>query len=154
MLICLKSRTVLWGAIRSLKTCLLDWRCFNPWLLPNQRHPDVASPKCKQVSCGVVYSLHKSSTRAHIQRTAERELRAASAEVLAQLRFDLPASYAFHRCSTSPMCSAIYKGHTMGAGQDAFHRYGSFPMRTCYLRCQMHGSRHPMPSRVQHLPHA
>ncbi|CAL5228516.1 g11668 [Coccomyxa viridis] len=50
-----------------------------------------------QVSCGAVYSLHKSSTRAHIQRTAEKELRAASSEVLAQLRFDLPASYAFHR---------------------------------------------------------
>ena len=52
----------------------------------------------EQVSCGAVYSLHKSSTRAHIQRAADMELRAASAEVLAQLRFDLPASYAFHRC--------------------------------------------------------
>ena len=54
-----------------------------------------------------MYSLHKSSTRAHIQRTVEKELRAASAEVLAQLRFDLPASYAFHRCSSSPKRSYI-----------------------------------------------
>lgn len=52
-----------------------------------------------QVSTGSVYSLHKSSTRAHIQKVAQRELRAPSAEVLAQLRYDLPASYAFHRCA-------------------------------------------------------
>ena len=50
-----------------------------------------------QVSTGSVYSLHKSSTRAHVARVAAGELRAASAEVLVQLRFDLPASYAFHR---------------------------------------------------------
>ncbi|CAK0738221.1 hypothetical protein CVIRNUC_001011 [Coccomyxa viridis] len=50
-----------------------------------------------QVSCGAVYSLHKSSTRAHIKRIADKELHAASSEVLAQLRFDLPASYAFHK---------------------------------------------------------
>jgi len=44
-----------------------------------------------------VYSLHKSSTRKHIQRVAVSELGAASAEVLAELRYDLPASYAFHK---------------------------------------------------------
>ena len=47
-----------------------------------------------------MYSLHKSSTRAHIKRIADKELHAASSEVLAQLRFDLPASYAFHKCAT------------------------------------------------------
>lgn len=61
---------------------------------------------CKQVSCGAVYSLHKSSTRAHIKRTADKELHAASSEVLAQLRFDLPASYAFHKCAF-PLFSAL-----------------------------------------------
>ncbi|EFN52561.1 hypothetical protein CHLNCDRAFT_138547 [Chlorella variabilis] len=50
-----------------------------------------------QLSRNSVYSLHKSSTREYIQRLAERELRAASAEVLAQLRYDLPASYKFHK---------------------------------------------------------
>ncbi len=44
-----------------------------------------------------IYSLHKSSTRDHIQRVALRELGAVQAEVLAQLRYDLPASYAFHK---------------------------------------------------------
>lgn len=50
-----------------------------------------------QVSSRAVYSLHKSSTRAHVKRVAEKELGAVSAQVLAELRYDLPASYAFHR---------------------------------------------------------
>ena len=54
----------------------------------------------RQVSTGTVYSLHKSATRAHVARVASGELRAASAQVLAQLRFDLPATYAFHRRDT------------------------------------------------------
>lgn len=44
-----------------------------------------------------VYSLHKSSTREHIRKVATRELGAASAAVLAQLRYDLPPTYSFHR---------------------------------------------------------
>lgn len=70
----------------------------------------------EQVSCGAVYSLHKSSTRAHVQRTADKELRAASSEVLAQLRFDLPASYAFHRCppSAGACTAAPHKGADWG----------------------------------------
>lgn len=60
-------------------------------------HGSAAFAGCKQVSCGSVYTLHKSSTRAHIKRTADKELHAASSEVLAQLRFDLPATYTFHK---------------------------------------------------------
>jgi hypothetical protein len=41
--------------------------------------------------------LHKSSTREHIGKIAVRDLKAKSAEVLAQLRYDLPATYRFHR---------------------------------------------------------
>lgn len=44
-----------------------------------------------------VYSLHKSSTRAHIQRVACSQYGASSAEVLAELRYDLPATYHFHK---------------------------------------------------------
>ncbi|KAK9807715.1 hypothetical protein WJX72_007040 [[Myrmecia] bisecta] len=50
-----------------------------------------------QVSTGTIYSLHKASTRQHIQRVAKKELGAASAKVLAELRYDLPASYVFHK---------------------------------------------------------
>lgn len=44
---------------------------------------------------GKVYSLHKSSTRAHFIRLAESL--GVGLQVVAELRFDLPATYAFHR---------------------------------------------------------
>ncbi|PNH10838.1 Methyltransferase-like protein 5, partial [Tetrabaena socialis] len=49
------------------------------------------------VSAHSVYSLHKSSTRDFIAKTATRELGAKRAEVLAQLRYDLPATMKFHK---------------------------------------------------------
>ena len=42
-----------------------------------------------------VYSLHKTSTRRHIERTAKQNN--VKMEVLAELRFNLDASYKFHR---------------------------------------------------------
>jgi len=50
-----------------------------------------------QISKGSVYSLHKSSTRQYIQKIAMRQLKVKSAEVLAQLRYDLPPTFAFHK---------------------------------------------------------
>eukprot|EP01018_Ginkgo_biloba_P002315 Gb_29661 [translate_table: standard] len=50
-----------------------------------------------KVSTGVVYSLHKTSTREHVKRSAIRDLNANTAEVLCELRFDLPALYKFHK---------------------------------------------------------
>jgi len=44
-----------------------------------------------------VYSLNKSSTRAFIKKYAEKELGAVSAKVVAEMRYDLPASYRFHK---------------------------------------------------------
>jgi predicted RNA methylase len=44
---------------------------------------------------GKVYSLHKSSTRSHFIRLAESL--GVGLQVVAELRFDLPATYAFHR---------------------------------------------------------
>lgn len=44
---------------------------------------------------GRVYSLHKSSTRAHLVRTAAAW--GVGVSVVAELRFALPAAYAFHR---------------------------------------------------------
>ncbi|CAG9465345.1 unnamed protein product [Pedinophyceae sp. YPF-701] len=43
-----------------------------------------------------VYSLHKTSTRDHVGKAA-RGLGAVEAEVIAELRYDLPASYGFHK---------------------------------------------------------
>lgn len=50
-----------------------------------------------RLSCHSVYSLHKSSTRDHVGRVARRELRSRAAEPLAQLRYNLPNTYKFHK---------------------------------------------------------
>jgi hypothetical protein len=44
---------------------------------------------------GSVYSLHKSSTRAHLLKCAAAW--GVAGEALAQMRFPIPATYAFHR---------------------------------------------------------
>ena len=46
-----------------------------------------------------VYSLHKTATREHIIRKATKEWN-IKVEVLAQLRYDLPASYKHHKKSS------------------------------------------------------
>ncbi|WOL08346.1 hypothetical protein Cni_G17099 [Canna indica] len=50
-----------------------------------------------KVASGAVYSLHKTTTRDYIKRTALRDCNARSAEVLCQLRFDVPQLYKFHK---------------------------------------------------------
>lgn len=49
-----------------------------------------------RLSHGCVYSLHKSSTRDFIRKRAEREW-GVGAEVVAELRYNLEASYRFHK---------------------------------------------------------
>ncbi|XP_043223196.1 rRNA N6-adenosine-methyltransferase METTL5-like [Amphibalanus amphitrite] len=48
-----------------------------------------------ELAGSAVYSLHKRSTRRHVQR--QSELWAARATVVAELRYDLPSTYGFHR---------------------------------------------------------
>jgi len=50
------------------------------------------------MSCGAVYSLHKTSTRDHVLKKAEQW--GAKAQVLAELRYDLPATYKHHKKSS------------------------------------------------------
>nr|AFK42782.1 unknown [Lotus japonicus] len=50
-----------------------------------------------KVASQAVYSLHKTSTRDHVKRTALRDFGASSAEVLCELRFDVPKLYKFHK---------------------------------------------------------
>lgn len=47
------------------------------------------------IATGAVYSLHKSSTRAHVHKHAERL--GLKPRVVAQLRYDLPKTYRFHK---------------------------------------------------------
>ncbi|XP_067405371.1 rRNA N6-adenosine-methyltransferase METTL5 isoform X2 [Emydura macquarii macquarii] len=48
-----------------------------------------------QMAQTAVYSLHKTSTRHHIQKKADEWK--VKMEVIAELRYDLPASYKFHK---------------------------------------------------------
>uniref|UniRef100_M8CE77 Methyltransferase-like protein 5 n=1 Tax=Aegilops tauschii TaxID=37682 RepID=M8CE77_AEGTA len=49
------------------------------------------------VAAQAVYSLHKTSTREYIKKAALRNCNAISAEVLCELRYDLPRTYRFHK---------------------------------------------------------
>ncbi|XP_030472634.1 uncharacterized protein LOC115690436 [Syzygium oleosum] len=49
------------------------------------------------VASQAVYSLHKTSTREHVKRAALRDFNAGSAEVLCELRYDVPHMYKFHK---------------------------------------------------------
>uniref|UniRef100_A0A674JDG0 Methyltransferase 5, N6-adenosine n=1 Tax=Terrapene triunguis TaxID=2587831 RepID=A0A674JDG0_9SAUR len=51
-----------------------------------------------QMAQTAVYSLHKTSTRKHIQKKADEWK--VKMEVIAELRYDLPASYKFHKKSS------------------------------------------------------
>ena len=46
---------------------------------------------------GTLYSLHKSSTRAFLLKKAKKEWGMVEAEVVAELKFDIPQMYKFHR---------------------------------------------------------
>jgi len=47
-------------------------------------------------SASVVYSLHKTSTRSYLLEKAKRQF-GCSAEVIAELKFDIPKAYKFHK---------------------------------------------------------
>lgn len=46
---------------------------------------------------GKLFSLHKSSTRSYISKFVVRELPDINATCIAQLRWNLPATYAYHK---------------------------------------------------------
>ncbi|CAA0819967.1 S-adenosyl-L-methionine-dependent methyltransferases superfamily protein [Striga hermonthica] len=50
-----------------------------------------------KVASRAVYSLHKTSTREHVRRRALGEFGASRAEVVCELRFDVPRLYKFHK---------------------------------------------------------
>ncbi|KAI3893452.1 hypothetical protein MKW92_032074 [Papaver armeniacum] len=50
-----------------------------------------------KVASQAVYSLHKTTTRDHIKKTALGYLNAKSAEVICELRYDVPQLYKFHK---------------------------------------------------------
>ncbi|KAK4538186.1 hypothetical protein CDCA_CDCA16G4211 [Cyanidium caldarium] len=54
-----------------------------------------------------VYTMHKSSTREYVLRRARRA--GHDAQVLAEVRFDLPASYRFHRQASADVAVDLWR---------------------------------------------
>ncbi|XP_068342883.1 uncharacterized protein [Pyrus communis] len=50
-----------------------------------------------KIASQAVYSLHKTSTRDHVKRAALQNFNASSAEVICELRYDVPQLYKFHK---------------------------------------------------------
>ena len=68
---------------------------------PNTMHSDLIFLKIAiDMSRNIIYSLHKSSTRDYLLKTLKTVFNVKSVEVMAQLRYDLPKSYKFHKQTT------------------------------------------------------
>ncbi|CAN6172644.1 unnamed protein product [Urochloa humidicola] len=91
---------LIWSDIKNLnlKGFHIDTVVMNPPFGTRKRGADMEF-LCMglKVASQAVYSLHKTSTREHIKKTALRDFNAISAEVLCELRYDLPQSYKFHK---------------------------------------------------------
>lgn len=87
-----------WREKSAARAPIVDTVVMNPPFGTRQKGADMGFLKAAiQVAGTAVYSLHKSSTREYIQRAAVRDCGARSAEVLCELRYDLPALYSFHK---------------------------------------------------------
>ncbi|XP_073943713.1 methyltransferase like 5 [Choristoneura fumiferana] len=61
------------------------------------------------LSCDSVYSLHKSSTRLHIQKKVKEW--GVKGSVIAELRYDLPATYKFHKQQSRDIAVDLWRVH-------------------------------------------
>ena len=71
-----------------------DTCVMNPPFGTRKKGIDAAFVRAALSTCNVVYSLHKTSTRPFLLKRAQEW--GAVADVVAELRFDLPKTYAFH----------------------------------------------------------
>ncbi|KAK3233025.1 hypothetical protein CYMTET_56642 [Cymbomonas tetramitiformis] len=84
--------------MQQLSRLKADTVVMNPPFGTRCKGADIAFLKAGfAIASKAVYSLHKSSTRAHVLRVAETELGATKAEVVAEMRYDISASYKFHK---------------------------------------------------------
>ena len=74
---------------------LFDTTIMNPPFGTRAKGADMAFLQ-QAMTCtrGAIYSLHKSSTRAHVARQGRGEW---NGKVIAEMKFDLPRSYKFHK---------------------------------------------------------
>jgi predicted RNA methylase len=86
------------GSSWALRRLRADTVLMNPPFGTRRKGADVAFLRAGfRIATGAIYSLHKSSTREHIEKVARTRFHAKQADVLAQLKYDLPATYAHHR---------------------------------------------------------
>ena len=86
------------GTTIDLASLRADTVIMNPPFGTRRRGADVGFLRAGlMIARRAVYSLNKTSTRAFVEKHATRTLRAASATVLAELRYELPRTYAHHR---------------------------------------------------------
>lgn len=71
--------------------CRFDTGILNPPFGTKIKHADTKAVDKALELCSVVYSLHKSSTREYLVRKYPQ------AEVLAEIRYELPRAHAFHK---------------------------------------------------------
>ncbi|KAB0399599.1 hypothetical protein E2I00_012699, partial [Balaenoptera physalus] len=78
-----------------------------PFGTKNNKGTDMAFLKTAlEMARTAVYSLHKSSTREHIQKkAAEWKIKI---DIIAELRYDLPASYKFHKRKSVSLLILVY----------------------------------------------
>lgn len=82
----------------NLKGLLVDTVVMNPPFGTKRKGADMEFLSMGlKVASQAVYSLHKTSTREYIKKAALRNCNAISAEVLCELRYDLPRTYKFHK---------------------------------------------------------
>jgi predicted RNA methylase len=83
---------------------LVHQKVPNKWLqLKSTRFLTVARVVV-QLAQGSVYSLHKRATREHVKKHALRVLGAGVADVVAELNYDLPATFKHHKCDPCAFC--------------------------------------------------
>lgn len=96
-----------WKDSRDTVQPAFDTVIMNPPFGTRQQGADVLFLTSALAHADVVYSLHKSSTRQFLMDKAmKREFpdNTIEVQVLAQLNFDLPKSYRFHRKQTKDVC--------------------------------------------------
>ncbi|KAL5226028.1 hypothetical protein ABZP36_012667 [Zizania latifolia] len=82
----------------NLRGLLVDTVVMNPPFGTSNKGADMEFISMGlKVASRAVYSLHKTSTREYIKKTALRNCNAISAEVLCELRYNLPQTYKFHK---------------------------------------------------------
>ncbi|CAN1169970.1 rRNA N6-adenosine-methyltransferase METTL5 [Linum perenne] len=81
-----------------LRGCVVDTVVMNPPFGTRKKGADMDFLRVAlKIASHAVYSLHKTSTRDHVKRAALQNLGAKSAEVLCELRYDVPKLYKFHK---------------------------------------------------------